>query len=720
MASKRLRKIRGRRIPPAAYFETPEETTYTYQRLRLFLRTLLYAGGLKGFCRDLRSELGPEMQAIVAPLALLPFDIEDDPEGTLTLLREALQACLEAAEGEILSLPGDAFSRNLDAVANTLSLSPAECRVLQLAAITAAEEGLSDALCYLGELNHAQAYRAIGRIVDLPAREIEAALSKNGILMASGLIALTPDRNKIPYKLNLVAGFADDLHVEYADPIELFSNYARPARPATLTEADFNHLAPDFTLIRRLLQRKGTERRTGLNILLHGPPGTGKTELARTLAVAAGLPIFEIAFETPGGLALQADDRLSRYRFAQALLKQRKECLVLFDEVEEVFHDTRNPLLMFLSGGRSSPGTNKGWVNDTLETNPAPSIWVANHIGHIDQAYLRRFTHVLEVAVPPLPVRRNIVNRYVAGTNIRPEWAERIAGIEQLSPAHIESAASAASVLTGSSPSEVEDAMERILKNKMLAAGLKWPMRAAASIGPSYDLRFLNTSIDLGRLITGMKQLRVVRACLYGPPGTGKSAMACHLSRELSVPLIRKLASDLLSPWVGVTEKQIAGMFEQARVEGAILLLDEADSFLQDRSCAYTSWEVTQVNELLTQMEAFEGIFICSTNLMSRLDPASLRRFDLKVEFRYLNTTQAWDFFNVCLTRAGVEPANADSAVRAELAALKHLTPGDYTVVLRQARALGTPMDASALLDGLKAEAAAKPNARRSSPGFIA
>lgn len=57
------------------------------------------------------------------------------------------------------------------------------------------------------------------------------------------------------------------------------------------------------------------------------------------------------------------------------------------------------------------------------------------------------------------------------------------------------------------------------------------------------------------------------------------------------------------------------------------------------------SWEVTQVNEMLTQMEAFEGVFIASTNLVKNLDAAAMRRFDVKMEFKPLKPDQAWWLF---------------------------------------------------------------------------
>jgi len=67
-------------------------------------------------------------------------------------------------------------------------------------------------------------------------------------------------------------------------------------------------------------------------------------------------------------------------------------------------------------------------------------------------------------------------------------------------------------------------------------------------------------------------------------------------------------------------------MFRSATGDGAVLLLDEADSFFRERQGADHRWETTMVNELLTQMEDFDGLFVCSTNLMDVFDQASLRR----------------------------------------------------------------------------------------------
>ena len=173
-------------------------------------------------------------------------------------------------------------------------------------------------------------------------------------------------------------------------------------------------------------------------------------------------------------------------------------------------------------------------------------------------------------------------------------------------------------------------------------------------------------------------------------------------------------ASDILSAWLGSTEQNLARMFRQAANDSAVLLLDEADSFLQDRSRARQSWEVTQVNELLTQLEAFEGIFIATTNLMDHLDSAALRRFDLKLRFEFLQPDQAWGLFRETAKCLGLDaPGSLTSPVRA----LAFLTPGDFAQVLRQARLrqIATPQ---ALLARLREEVALKPQVKRRIAGF--
>ena len=194
-------------------------------------------------------------------------------------------------------------------------------------------------------------------------------------------------------------------------------------------------------------------------------------------------------------------------------------------------------------------------------------------------------------------------------------------------------------------------------------------------------------------------QSAVGALCLYGASGTGKTAFAHYLAREIELPLLVRRASDILSPYIGETEQKIALMFRQARQEVALLLLDEADSFLADRQSANNSWEITAVNEMLTQIERHDGLFICSTNLMQRLDSASLRRFALKIKFDYLRPEQRWRLF---LDQAKKFHRIHEAHYRAALNTLTNLTPGDFATIRRQAVLLNVALTAEELLHRLQ------------------
>ena len=150
-----------------------------------------------------------------------------------------------------------------------------------------------------------------------------------------------------------------------------------------------------------------------------------------------------------------------------------------------------------------------------------------------------------------------------------------------------------------------------------------------------------------------------------------------------------------------------------------MLLLDEAVGFLRERTRAHRSWEVTQVNELLTRMEAYDGLFVCSTNLMEDLDAAALRRFDLKIRLDYLRPAQAWTLFRELLKAGGAcVPEKARWLPR--LARLERLTPGDFALLVRRQRLAVGPLTAATLFEGLRREADFKADREGRGIGFTA
>jgi SpoVK/Ycf46/Vps4 family AAA+-type ATPase len=462
-----------------------------------------------------------------------------------------------------------------------------------------------------------------------------------------------------------------------------------------------------------------------VNILMYGPPGTGKTELAKVVAEAAGLELYEVEYADRDGNSLSGRDRYRSLQISQVFLKGSHKVALLFDEVEDVFPpistDTAQLMARLDTGEGTVSGSvsGKAWVNQILETNPVPVIWVTNRIEQIDPAFRRRFQYHLELTSPPPGAREAIVARALEGVSVSQELVARLAGRQGLTPAQIRTAARFAK-LAGAEGETAQALIERQLANADKALGMH-AQRGARAVVTQYDLGLLNVEsrFEVPRIIEALRRRHGGTLCFHGPPGTGKTALAEHVAASLQRPLQVRQASDVMSKYVGETEQNMARMFEEAEREGAVLLLDEADSFLRSRRMAERNYEVSEVNEMLQGMERFGGVFICTTNLFEELDEAALRRFTFKIRFKPLSLPQRERMFAAeALAGADVQPLSPEQ--RARLAALDLLTPGDFAAVRRQADILAAVLTPDEFLTQLEAEHRVKPEVRqRRGMGFL-
>lgn len=324
----------------------------------------------------------------------------------------------------------------------------------------------------------------------------------------------------------------------------------------------------------------------------------------------------------------------------------------------------------------------------------------------------------MDFRVPPRVVRRRIVGRHLDGIEVGAACLDRLAGYETVSPAQIRSLAEVVRLAKPGTREATEALLTRALEAGMAALGQpeSGPARDPV-IG--YSLGYLNVKSDVAveRILAAAERTGRMTLCLFGPPGTGKTQLAHHLAERIGRPLLVKRASDLLDKWIGSSERNIAAMFREARDEGAVLLLDEADGLLRDRAGATRSWEVTQVNELLQQMEAFEGIFVCATNRFEDLDEAALRRFAFTIRFDYLTAGQRWQLF---LQETGIAEKEAPPELRRRLERLDRATPGDFAAVKRQFLALGEAPEPEEFLDRIEEKIRLKGIRDRSRPiGFV-
>lgn len=685
-------------------------TTTPDPLVRLWLlRLLVPLGGhramiaMDGFTNDSLAE------AVGLGHWIEPLDDAFDPK---TVRAELRQLHRDAEARDKKAAPATCLRANVERLAALLGLGATDCRVLEFAVSIHNERLLDDTADWLGPVSSAKLFSVLAIVLDLPEADIRSSLSAHGTLTVSGLI--TVDRSGASVlrgKLDLLAeDFADLMTSTDADPISLLRGTVSAAGPAHLTLDHYDHVRTTLDIVRPYLRGALAQRRRGVNIFLHGAPGTGKSQLARVLAQELDTELLEVASEDPSGDPINGERRLRAYRAAQSFFA-RRSALLVFDEAEDVFNDGD-----LLFGRRSTAQLRKAWVNRMLESNPMPTLWLANSVRGLDPAFMRRFDVVVELPVPPKKQRERIL-RQACGDVLDDRGVARIAQAESLTPAVVARASSVVqaikSMLGAQNPA---DALEHLISNTLEAQGHRRLKRHDPTHLPDvYDPSFINADVDLAALAAGLMAARAARLCLYGPPGTGKSAYARWLAQQLDAPLLTKRASDLMSPWVGENERNIAAAFQAADAGGSILLIDEVDTFLRDRRDAQRGWEASLVNEMLVQMESFSGVFIASTNLMTGLDQAALRRFDLKVKFDFLRPEQAWELVRRYSEQLNLPAPQPDLLTRTMR--LQRLTPGDFAAVLRQHRFRPIQSPATLVL-ALEAECAVKEGGK-ASIGFL-
>jgi len=605
--------------------------------------------------------------------------------------------------------------KNISLLAKLLDLTEADQAVLTFATGISIFPEFNAAICPRNEKSTTQSFcKLMAGLTDIKERELLQTFDQNSMLITTGLVKTTRQACDLENKVDLMVGLQDIMLAPHKTVDELIKRFMRKASSGSLTLDNFPHLRKDREVLSSFLKNAVSKKTAGVNILIHGKPGVGKNEFVQALARELKVDLYEVAFADQDGDPIKGESRLRAYALCQRLLVRNRNAMLLFDEIEDVFGSGGDFLSMLFGGGdepQSSSKNSKAWINHTMENNPAPAIWISNSVNQIDKAYLRRFDYSVSFPTPPHSIRVSMAQHHLNCFKPPQNWVERLAANGEITPAQFERAAKVARLGSPKDNIRALGLVEQVLERSTNLLGQsRTPTRNVIRTG--YSLEWLNTDLPIDSLVDGIKRRPCGTFCFYGAAGTGKSELARYMADQAGKPLIIKRASDILSKWVGESEQNIAAMFTEAREQDAVLVLDEADSFLSDRRDAQRSWEVTQVNELLTQMEAFEGIFICTTNLMSKLDQASLRRFAFKVRFDPLKPEQRVAMFSQELLRLGGDDVGT-SEWGAQLRKLEQLTPGDFAVAARQFELWDEPATANRLYDVLKKECEAKGAAPR-------
>ena len=617
------------------------------------------------------------------------------------LRRELAQSTLAWASRR--TLPVMPELDNAEHAATAFHLGDAGRKIVELSILAEMSSAFDDALQQLEFGKHHELVEYLARFCGCDTREMARLLAVDGAPSRLGLLTIETSGGSLSSLLSTADGpFSRALVSPHATIESFLESFLLPSSSSRLGREDVAHLDELSALAIPLLRNAASTAEQGVNLMLYGRPGTGKTEMARLLAEEAGLRLYEVRFADAAGRSLSAKDRLASLLQTLQALRGRSDAAVLLDEAEDVIASCAPS-----PWGRSEARElSKAWITRLLESNDVPVIWTSNQVRQMDPAILRRFSLKYQFGDLPQTVRHSMARRFLGDFGLDSLQLLSVGELQQLSPAELETAARAVSL---SAPGDAITAWGRLrlqINHARRAVGLDSIACSPMSSLP-YDATCLNVSGDLApeALLEGLRQRGRAALCLHGFPGTGKTEFARHVARQLGRELIARSGSDLLSMWVGQTEERIAGMFASAadRADEVVLLLDEADTFLVDRARAKASWERSQTNEFLARMESFPGIFICTTNLYDQLDPAIRRRFQFRLEFRGLTHAQSVRLF---VAAFGREPSCAESQALMRMEG--RVVPADFANVARQLAFAPADAISSSMIDRLKEECQAR------------
>lgn len=701
--------MRRKRRKPQSITEVFDKEQYADKELidifqLWILRVYFKSIGIKNFFSDLT---GFREDNLAHFLDLSEYVEQDWDEVDKSVVVKILKEKYLKLENRKRFSSNKTLNKNIQKVSKLMQLNKYEEEILKFTVLQKEYEILSDVTDELGSnLNASQTKKALSNILDIPLKEVEKCFSPGSKFSKSSLITIEHYTHSLDRKLEFITDSFACSMLSLNESVEyMLKEVIYKCEQSELSLKDFNHIKKELSILLPYLKSSVDNSNKGVNILLYGLPGTGKTELTKAIASELNQILYEISYTDEDDEPIEGKNRLKAYKSAQTLLSS-KNTILMFDEVEDVFNNDDN----FFSKRQQ----NKAWINRILENNSIPTIWITNNVHSIDNAIVRRFDMAIEVPIPSKSKRKEILDKF-SYNQLSSETISKLTSNDTVAPALVSRAAKVVSSL--GKEENKDGAFEMIIDSTLKAQGYNGIKESTVvSLPKTYNPSYVNCDMDLNKLTSGISKSANARICLYGPAGTGKSAYGKYVADQLDKPLIIKKVSDLQSMWVGECEKNIARAFKEAKEENAVLVFDEVDSFLQDRENAKASWEVSQVNEMLVQMENFDGIFIATTNLMDNLDKASLRRFDLKLEFSFLQSLQAWELFKSECKNLDIK--SVSQSLQEKISCLRFLTPGDFAAVIRQNRF--NPIEsASDFLNRLQSEVEVKNIDNSKTMGFL-
>ncbi|WP_347302701.1 CDC48 family AAA ATPase [Croceibacterium sp. TMG7-5b_MA50] len=473
-----------------------------------------------------------------------------------------------------------------------------------------------------------------------------------------------------------------------------------------------------------LFTRLGVDPPKG--VLLHGPPGTGKTRLAQAVANESEAEFFIINGPEIMGSAYGESEKRLREVFEQA--ERAQPSIVFIDEIDSIAPKRQN----VQGEAEKRLVAQLLTLMDGLQARANLVVIAAtNRPDAIDEALRRpgRFDREIIVGVPDEQGRREILGIHTRGMPLGEgvdlkELSRSTHGFVGADLAALAREAAIEAVRrimprldldARTVPPEVleglcvergdfREALKRVQPSAMREVMVQAPTVGWADIGGLGTAQEkLREGVELPlRNPQAFDRLGIRPAkgfLLYGPPGTGKTLLAKAVAKEAEANFISMKSSDLLSKWYGESEQQISRLFARARqVAPCVVFIDEIDSLVPARGSGGAEPQVTArvVNTILAEMDGMEElnsiVVIGATNRPTLVDPALLRpgRFD---ELVYVGTPDEAGRAHILSIHTRGMPLAGDVDLAHVAAETDRYTGADLEDVVRRAGLLAIRRD---------------------------